>query len=113
MIERVTIYGDSFADPKYEPKSLHPTWYGLLKKEGYDVTNLGKSGSGPMFSFKHMYQNAHSYNEKDIEVLKASLEDQIKSYLSKQKPVEDDWGPPETTSNDSGEPTTTVSNGWD
>jgi len=66
MIERVTIYGDSFADPKYEPKSLHPTWYGLLKKEGYDVTNLGKSGSGPMFSFKHMYQNAHSYNEKDI-----------------------------------------------
>ena len=39
MIERVTIYGDSFADPKYEPKSLHPTWYGLLKKEGYDAVS--------------------------------------------------------------------------
>ncbi len=65
MIERVTIYGDSFADPTYA-QSIHPTWYKLLEDEGYEVTNLGESGSGPMYSFKHMYQNAHSYNEKDI-----------------------------------------------
>lgn len=65
MIERITIYGDSFADPTYD-QSIHPTWYKLLKDEGYEVTNLGESNSGPMFSFKHMYRNAHRYNKEDL-----------------------------------------------
>ena len=64
MIKRITIYGDSFADPKYI--RTHPTWYRLLEDDGYEVTNLGESGSGPMFSFKHMYRNAHRYIDEDL-----------------------------------------------
>ena len=55
MIKRITIYGDSFADPTYN--QIHPTWYKLLEKEGYQIINLGESGAGPMYSFKHMYSN--------------------------------------------------------
>ena len=68
MIERITIYGDSFAHPGRKEDCHHPTWYGLLEEEGYEVTNLGESGSGPMYSFKHMYKNAHTYNEQDLVV---------------------------------------------
>ena len=67
MIKRVTIYGDSFADPQWD--NVHPTWYGLLKDEGYKVTNLGKSGSGPMYSFKHLYRNISKYNNDDLLVV--------------------------------------------
>jgi hypothetical protein len=67
MIEKVTIYGDSFADPQWD--NVHPTWYGLLKDEGYKVTNLGKSGSGPMYSFKHLYRNISKYNNDDLLVV--------------------------------------------
>ena len=39
MIKRITIYGDSFADPKYI--RTHPTWYRLLEDDGYEVTKSG------------------------------------------------------------------------
>ena len=41
----------------------------VLKDEGYKVTNLGKSGSGPMYSFKHLYRNISKYNNDDLLVV--------------------------------------------
>ena len=80
MIKRITIYGDSFADPKYI--RTHPTWYRLLEDDGYEVTNLGESGSGPMFSFKHMYRNAHRYIDEDLIVFILSGMLLVKKYVS-------------------------------
>lgn len=65
MIERVTIYGDSFADPNND--QIHPTWHGRLKERWPSTINLAVSGSGPMYSFKHFYQNLDSKDYPDIE----------------------------------------------
>ena len=60
MIERVTIYGDSFAEPQWEHS--HPTWYGRLKDRWPETVNHGKSGAGPMYSFKQFYQDISGFN---------------------------------------------------
>ena len=54
MIKRVTIYGDSFAEPQWNDtgENTHPTWYGRLKDRWPTTVNYGKAGSGPMYSFK-------------------------------------------------------------
>ena len=51
MIKRVTIYGDSFAEPQWNDtgKNTHPTWYGRLKDRWSATVNYGKAGSGPMY----------------------------------------------------------------
>ncbi len=64
MIKRVTIHGDSFAEPQWE--NIHPTWYGRLKDRWPETVNYGKSGSGPMYSFKKFYENLFNYNYEDL-----------------------------------------------
>jgi hypothetical protein len=64
MIERVTIYGDSFADPNWE--YIHPTWHGRLKDRWSKTVNYGKSGSGPMYSFKKFYESLPKLNHEDL-----------------------------------------------
>ena len=68
MIERVTIYGDSFADPiSNDPSRWQEiTWYGLLRKRWPETQNYGKSGSGPMYSFKKFYESLHSFTHEDL-----------------------------------------------
>lgn len=64
MINRVTIYGDSFAEPQWEHS--HPTWYGRLKDRWPETVNHGKSGAGPMYSFKQFYQDISGFNYEDL-----------------------------------------------
>jgi hypothetical protein len=64
MIKRVTIYGDSFAEPQWENR--HPTWYGRLKDRWPETVNYGKSGAGPMYSFKQFYQDLRKLNYEDL-----------------------------------------------
>ena len=74
MIERVTIYGDSFADPSWSDPSRWQeiTWYGLLRKRWPETVNYGKSGSGPMYSFKKFYESLHSFTHEDLIVFVVS-----------------------------------------
>ena len=74
MIERVTIYGDSFADPiSNDPSRWQEiTWYGLLRKRWPETQNYGKSGSGPMYSFKKFYESLHSFTHEDLIVFVVS-----------------------------------------
>jgi hypothetical protein len=64
MIKRVTIYGDSFAEPQWA--NSHPTWYGRLRDRWPDTVNYGKSGAGPMYSFKQFYQDLPKLNYEDL-----------------------------------------------
>ena len=65
MIKRVTIYGDSFADPGWNNE--HPTWHGRLRDRWPEIKNHGKSGSGPMYSFKQFYEDLSTgFNYEDL-----------------------------------------------
>ena len=75
MIKRVTIYGDSFAEPLWEYE--HPTWYGRLKDRWPETVNYGKSGAGPMYSFKQFYQDLPKLNYEDLIVFVISWPDRI------------------------------------
>ena len=89
MIKRVTIYGDSFADPCWaDPfRWQEITWYGLLRKRWPTIINLAKSGSGPMYSFKHFYQNLKSYNNQDLIIFVLSGQQRIYFDIEEAK----DW----------------------
>ena len=75
MIKRVTIYGDSFAEPQWP--APHPTWYGRLKDRWPATVNYGKSGSGPMYSFKQFYQDLPKLNYEDLIVFVISGPDRV------------------------------------
>jgi hypothetical protein len=75
MIKRVTIYGDSFAEPQWA--NSHPTWYGRLRDRWPDTVNYGKSGAGPMYSFKQFYQDLPKLNYEDLIVFVISGPDRI------------------------------------
>jgi len=79
MIKRVTIYGDSFAEPQWNDtgKNTHPTWYGRLKDRWSATVNYGKAGSGPMYSFKQFYQDLSKLNYEDLIVFVISWPDRI------------------------------------
>ena len=87
MIKRVTIYGDSFAEPQWP--TPHPTWYGRLKDRWPATVNYGKSGSGPMYSFKQFYQDLPKLNYEDLIVFVISGPDRIcwNSETADQLPV--------------------------
>ena len=66
MIDRITIYGDSFAEPSFN-KNQHPTWYGRLRDRWPNYKNHGKCGSGPMYSFKQFYEDLSiGFNYEDL-----------------------------------------------
>ena len=79
MIKRVTIYGDSFAEPQWNDtgENTHPTWYGRLKDRWSATVNYGKAGSGPMYSFKQFYQDLPKLNYEDLIVFVISWPDRI------------------------------------
>ena len=79
MIKRVTIYGDSFAEPQWNDTggNTHPTWYGRLKDRWPTTVNYGKAGSGPMYSFKQFYQDLPKLNYEDLIVFVISWPDRI------------------------------------
>ena len=65
MIKRVTIYGDSFADPHGDP-GFFPTWHSRLKDRWPETVNHAECAAGPMYSFKQFYQDLPKLNYEDL-----------------------------------------------
>jgi len=82
MIKRVTIFGDSYADPHWEKKRyVHETWYEKLEKQ-YEYYNFGFAGTGPHYSFKEFYRRYKSFNENDLIVFILSRQERINFYVT-------------------------------
>ena len=65
MIKRVTIYGDSFADPHGDP-GFFPTWHSRLRDRWPETVNYAECAAGPMYSFKQFYQDLPKLNHEDL-----------------------------------------------
>tara|TARA_B100000809_G_scaffold245677_1_gene272877 strand:- start:1129 stop:1941 length:813 start_codon:yes stop_codon:yes gene_type:complete len=87
-IKRVTIYGDSFADPNWrqgdwnreKEHPLHETWYETLAKQ-YEYKNFAVAGTGPHYSMKEFYSQYEQFNEKDLVIWILSGEERIQFHL--------------------------------
>ena len=87
-MERVWIFGDSFADPNWEKERyVHETWYEKLEKQYDEYHNFAFAGTGPHYSFKEFYKRYESFNEDDLIVFILSGQDRINFYVS---PTSDD-----------------------
>ncbi len=80
-IKRVTIFGDSYADPhRDKERYVHETWYETLAKQ-YEYKNFAVAGAGPHYSMKEFYRRYKQFNEEDLVVWILSGEERIQFHL--------------------------------
>ena len=81
MIKRVTIYGDSYADPHWGKERLvHETWYETLAKQ-YEYKNFAMAGTGPHYSMTEFYRRYKQFNKEDLVIWILSGEERIQYHL--------------------------------
>ena len=71
MKQKLWIFGDSFADPRYNPTTQFKTWHYQLE-ENFEVENFGISGSGPEWSlqqFLKLDESTPNHEKKNINIL--------------------------------------------
>ena len=77
----IDIYGDSFADPNWDPEDSFVWHKRLASLNDRVVNNFAKSATGPHYSLKLLYKRYKNYTKRDHIIFIISGRDRINYYV--------------------------------